>query len=169
MCDVCCDVEKEDDENGSIRKAFEQGHISEEEFKKQLEEELRDFYQKKMKNRRVDSIVNQIDKKVKEELGYKSPTLSLLKEDDKKKYLSEDECQKVIKEVFEIHKWQEDLLKNFFDKTWYEETYDEQRSALIQEYLVKEKLKMVLVDRVNSNLHEKHLGFNNTNFSGNNN
>lgn len=167
MCDGCCDVEK--DENGSIRKAFEQGHISEEEFKKQLEEELRDFYQKKMKNRRVDSIVNQIDKKVKEELGYKSPTLSLLKENDKQKYLSEDECQKIIKEVFEIHKWQEDLLKNFFDKTWYKETYDEQRSALIQEYLVKEKLKMVLVDRVNSNLHERHLGFNNTNFSGNNN
>lgn len=122
-----------------------------------------------MKNRRVDSIVNQIDKKVKKELGYKSPTLSLLKENDKQKYLSEDECQKVIKEVFEIHKWQEDLLKNFFDKTWYEETYDEQRSALIQEYLVKEKLKMALVDRVNSNLNKRHLGFNNTNFSENNN
>lgn len=34
MCDSYCDVEKEDDENGSIRKAFEQGRISEEEFKK---------------------------------------------------------------------------------------------------------------------------------------
>ena len=30
MCDEYCDVEKENDENGSIRKAFEQGHISEE-------------------------------------------------------------------------------------------------------------------------------------------
>ena len=53
-------------ENLSFSTAAEELNISQPTVSlhiKQLEEELRDFYQKKMKNRRVDSIVNQIDKK----------------------------------------------------------------------------------------------------------
>lgn len=134
----------------------------EQELKKSLEDRLKriDFEKKKEEIRKRFEAEHKAEiDKIKEDDKRKNRWIEHDDVSDNTKWLSDEEIANLKKRYKELEARQIEILDQAVDPGKINDLTPGNYGAIIEEYLMSEKLKLVLIDRIRGNLHKRELRF----------